>query len=73
MRIGDLKGRKVGICASGGLDSKSVTTRLKEAQKLGFSRAILPAAGELDASARKMKLSRLSHLKELAETCGACQ
>jgi argininosuccinate synthase len=30
MRIGDLKGQKVGICASGGLDSKSVTTRLKE-------------------------------------------
>jgi argininosuccinate synthase len=30
MRIGDLKGRKIGICASGGLDSKSVTTRLKE-------------------------------------------
>lgn len=30
MRIGDLKGRKVGICASGGLDSKSVTTRLRE-------------------------------------------
>ena len=31
MRIGDLKGEKVGICVSGGLDSKSVTARLIEA------------------------------------------
>jgi argininosuccinate synthase len=31
MRIGDLKGRKIGICVSGGLDSKSVTARLIEA------------------------------------------
>jgi argininosuccinate synthase len=28
MRIGDLKGEKIGICVSGGLDSKSVTARL---------------------------------------------
>ena len=31
MRIGDLEGEKVGICVSGGLDSKSVTARLIEA------------------------------------------
>jgi argininosuccinate synthase len=31
MRIGDLKGEKIGICVSGGLDSKSVTARLIEA------------------------------------------
>ena len=31
MRIGDLDGEKIGICVSGGLDSKSVTTRLIEA------------------------------------------
>lgn len=31
MRIGDLKGQKIGICVSGGLDSKSVTARLIEA------------------------------------------
>jgi argininosuccinate synthase len=31
MRIEDLKGRKVGICVSGGLDSKTVATRLKKA------------------------------------------
>jgi len=32
MRIGDLKGKKIGICVSGGLDSKAVTTRLIEAE-----------------------------------------
>jgi argininosuccinate synthase len=31
MRIEQLKGHKVGICVSGGLDSKTVTTRLKKA------------------------------------------
>ena len=31
MRIGDLEGEKIGICVSGGLDSKSVTSRLIEA------------------------------------------
>ncbi len=31
MRIEDLKGQKVGICVSGGLDSKTVATRLKKA------------------------------------------
>jgi argininosuccinate synthase len=31
MKLKDLKGRKVGICVSGGLDSRTVTTRLLEA------------------------------------------
>ena len=31
MQIGDLTGEKIGICVSGGLDSKSVTARLREA------------------------------------------
>ncbi len=31
MRISDLKGEKIGICVSGGLDSKTVTARLIEA------------------------------------------
>ena len=31
MQIGDLTGEKIGICVSGGLDSKSVTARLIEA------------------------------------------
>ncbi len=31
MRLSDLHGKKLGICVSGGLDSKTVTLRLKEA------------------------------------------
>lgn len=31
MRLSDLQGKKLGICVSGGLDSKTVTLRLKEA------------------------------------------
>lgn len=31
MRLEDLKGHRVGICVSGGLDSKTVTTRMREA------------------------------------------
>jgi DNA repair protein RadA/Sms len=41
--------------------------RIKEAQKLGFNRAVLPAAGELDAAAVKLQLSRIDHVKELAD------
>ena len=31
MQLKDLKGERVGICVSGGLDSKTVTSRLLEA------------------------------------------
>ncbi len=48
-------------------------TRLKEAQKLGFKKAILPAAGDLEASIPKLSLQRLSHLRELAQAVGPCQ
>jgi DNA repair protein RadA/Sms len=40
--------------------------RLKEAQKLGFNRALLPAAGELDVASLKLDLMRLSHIAGLA-------
>ena len=45
-------------------------SRLKEAQKLGFKRAVLPAAGDLDAASLKLDLSRVEHIKALAETLG---
>jgi DNA repair protein RadA/Sms len=47
-----------------------VASRLKEAQKLGFARAVLPAAGDLDASATKLELSRMAHVKGLAGALG---
>jgi DNA repair protein RadA/Sms len=40
--------------------------RLKEARKLGFGQAFLPA-GDLDIGGLKLALSRLAHVKELAE------
>jgi DNA repair protein RadA/Sms len=45
-------------------------TRLKEAQKLGFKQAVLPAAGDFDATGLKLALSRVAHVKGLAEVLG---
>jgi DNA repair protein RadA/Sms len=47
-----------------------MASRLKEAGKLGFKRAFLPSAGELDGSATKLDVQRLSHVKGLAEALG---
>lgn len=48
-------------------------TRLKEAQKLGFKRAVVPAAGDIDSKTTGLEIRRISHLRELAERIGACQ
>jgi DNA repair protein RadA/Sms len=45
-------------------------TRLREAQKLGFKQALLPAAGELEAGGLKLALSRVGHIRGLAEALG---
>ncbi len=47
-----------------------MSSRLKEVRKLGFKRAILPAAGDLDGSATKLDLLRLAHVKGLADALG---
>ncbi len=61
------------ISLSGAVRAAShMTTRLKEAQKLGFTRAALPEAGDIDAAAVHLKLQRLTHLKELADTIASC-
>jgi DNA repair protein RadA/Sms len=44
-----------------------MTTRLKEAQKLGFKHAVIPASGEVEASGMKLKLERHGQLSALAE------
>lgn len=41
--------------------------RLKEAQKLGFSAAVLPTSGDLGKTKMTLDLKRLKHLAELAE------
>jgi len=46
--------------------------RLKEAQKLGFRQAVLPAQGELEPGALKLKLTRIAHLTELADAAPSC-
>ncbi len=47
-----------------------MTTRLKEAKKLGFKRAILPAAGEIDGAVKGLELDRVGHVQELVERIG---
>jgi DNA repair protein RadA/Sms len=45
-------------------------SRLKEARKLGFKRAVMPAAGDVDEAASKLALSRLAYIKGLADALG---
>jgi DNA repair protein RadA/Sms len=47
-----------------------MAARLKEAGKLGFRRATLPAAGDLDDVALKLDLFRLTHVRGLADALG---
>jgi DNA repair protein RadA/Sms len=46
-------------------------TRLREAHKLGFKRAVIPAAGEIEKGNDKPKTARLTHLRELIDVVGA--
>ena len=46
--------------------------RLKEAQKLGFRQALLPAQGELETAGIKLKATRIAHLRELADGPPPC-
>jgi DNA repair protein RadA/Sms len=50
-----------------------MAARLKEAHKLGFRKAVVPAAGEIDGKPQGIEIRRISHLTELAERMGACQ
>jgi DNA repair protein RadA/Sms len=45
---------------------QQMAVRLKEAQKLGFRSAFLPASGEIPGNGFAVKLTRLSQLKDLA-------
>jgi DNA repair protein RadA/Sms len=49
---------------------QQMSVRLKEAQKLGFSSAFLPAAGEGLGNGFAVKLTRLAQLKDLAALFG---
>jgi DNA repair protein RadA/Sms len=57
------------ISLSGAIRPAShMSTRLKEAQKLGFKSAMLPAAGEIEGGSFKLSLSRHGHLQTFART-----
>jgi DNA repair protein RadA/Sms len=61
------------ISLSGAIRSAGqMTTRLREAQKLGFGSAFLPAAGDLDTVGAKLSLTRMAHVKELAQALATC-
>lgn len=47
--------------------------RLKEAEKLGFAKAVMPSPGDIDLKASDLKIQRIGHLKQLAETLSPCQ
>ena len=49
-----------------------MSSRLKEAQKLGFRRALMPAQGDLEPGTGKLKLRRICHLRELADESLSC-
>jgi DNA repair protein RadA/Sms len=62
------------ISLSGAIRAAAHTvTRLKEGYKLGFERAVLPAAGDVDGGAAGLRLERVAHLKHLADGLLPCQ
>ncbi len=52
--------------------SAHMALRLKEAKKLGFTEAVIPALGETGGDAANMALTRLAHLKDLADPLRPC-
>ena len=61
------------VSLSGAVRTASMmTARLKEAGKLGFTKAILPEKGDADGKGTKLKLCRIAHVKSLAERALSC-
>jgi DNA repair protein RadA/Sms len=61
------------VSLSGAVRAAShMPNRLREAEKLGFGVAVLPAAGDVEKKASAIQLSRMKHLKHLADTLTPC-
>ncbi len=61
------------VSLSGAINATPLMSpRLKEAQKLGFREAVLPAHGELDTAGLRLKARRIGHLRELADDHRPC-
>ena len=52
--------------------SAHMALRLKEAKKLGFTEGVIPAGGDTGGDAANMSLTRLAHLKDLADPLRPC-
>jgi DNA repair protein RadA/Sms len=61
------------ISLSGAVRASAHTAlRLKEAKKLGFTEAVIPATGDAGGDAAGLSLTRLTHLKDLADPLRPC-
>ncbi len=61
------------VSLSGAINATPLMSpRLKEAHKLGFRQAVLPAQGELETAGLKLKTTRIAHLRELADDPPSC-
>lgn len=47
-----------------------MATRLKEAQKLGFRSAVMPAGGDIEPGIAPATVQRISHLRQLVDSIG---
>jgi len=62
------------VALSGGVRAAAhMTARLKEAQKLGFRSAVIPAQGDIETTQMRLEVARVHRLKELAESIAPCQ
>ena len=62
------------VALSGGVRAAAhMTARLKEAHKLGFRSAVVPAQGDIEAGQMRLEVARVHRLKELAESIAPCQ
>ena len=77
LTVNDLKGKKIGICVSGGLDSKTIAMRLREAQAdvLCFTADLgQPDETDINNVAKKMSVCGVETIivnvrEEMAEAC----
>jgi DNA repair protein RadA/Sms len=61
------------ISLSGAVRASAHTAlRLKEAKKLGFTEAVIPATGDASGDVAGLSLTRLTHLKDLADPLRPC-
>ena len=56
------------VSLSGALRASGhAASRLKEAQKLGFKRAMIPIGGEAETGGAKLEIERIGHLRDLVD------